>query len=71
MLPLKQRLFRQWDQMCPDKTIFATNTSFLKVKDDKCAVQYIPFGQTTIVLNIKISIKGKILDKKLLPRFVT
>ena len=31
VLPLKQRLFKQWDQMCPDKTIFATNTSFLKV----------------------------------------
>ena len=38
VLPLKQRLFKQWDQMCPDKTIFATNTSFLKVKDDMCAI---------------------------------
>jgi len=32
-LPLKQKLFKQWDGMCPEKTIFATNTSFLKVGD--------------------------------------
>ena len=42
VLPLKQRLFKQWDQMCPDKTIFATNTSFLKVR--MINVQYLPFG---------------------------
>merc|ERR1712106_547390 len=44
VLPLKQKLFKQWDEMCPEKTIFATNTSFLKVGDvmkdvqrlDKC-----------------------------------
>ena len=72
VLPLKQRLFKQWDQMCPDKTIFATNTSFLKVKDDMCAI-YITFSLTTIGLNISkgISTKGKALDKKLLPRCVT
>ena len=45
VLPLKQRLFKQWDQMCPDKTIFATNTSFLKVKDDMCAMQNISHSQ--------------------------
>ena len=33
VLPLKQRLFKEWDSMCPTKTIFATNTSFLKVGD--------------------------------------
>jgi len=33
VLPLKQKLFKQWDGMCPDKTIFATNTSFLRVGD--------------------------------------
>ena len=33
VLPLKQKLFSQWDSMCPSKTIFATNTSFLKVGD--------------------------------------
>merc|ERR1711872_399226 len=33
VLPLKQKLFKQWDEMCPEKTIFATNTSFLKVGD--------------------------------------
>ena len=42
VLPLKQRLFKQWDQMCPDKTILATNTSFLKVR--MINVQYLPFG---------------------------
>ena len=31
VLPLKQRLFKEWDQLCPDSTLFATNTSFLKV----------------------------------------
>ena len=31
VLPLKQRLFKEWDQLCPDNTLFATNTSFLKV----------------------------------------
>ena len=31
VLPLKQRLFKEWDQLCPDRTLFATNTSFLKV----------------------------------------
>ena len=44
VLPLKQKLFKQWDQVCPEKTIFATNTSFLRVNDvmadvgrkDKC-----------------------------------
>jgi len=33
VLPLKQKLFKQWDQLCPEKTLFATNTSFLKVSD--------------------------------------
>jgi len=33
VLPLKQKLFKQWDGMCPDKTLFATNTSFLRVGD--------------------------------------
>jgi len=33
VLPLKQKLFKQWDEICPEKTIFATNTSFLKVGD--------------------------------------
>jgi len=33
VLPLKQKLFKQWDEMCPEKTIFATNTSFLRVGD--------------------------------------
>jgi len=33
VLPLKQRLFKEWDSQCPTKTIFATNTSFLKVGD--------------------------------------
>ena len=33
VLPLKQRLFKAWDSQCPSKTIFATNTSFLKVGD--------------------------------------
>ena len=33
VLPLKQKLFKKWDTMCPEKTIFATNTSFLKVTD--------------------------------------
>eukprot|EP00092_Neocalanus_flemingeri_P024521 GFUD01026594.1.p1 GENE.GFUD01026594.1~~GFUD01026594.1.p1 ORF type:complete len:300 (+),score=76.23 GFUD01026594.1:148-1047(+) len=33
VLPLKQKLFKQWDGMCPERTIFATNTSFLKVGD--------------------------------------
>ena len=33
VLPLKQRLFKDWDSLCPSKTIFATNTSFLKVGD--------------------------------------
>ena len=33
VLPLKQRLFQAWDSQCPSKTIFATNTSFLKVGD--------------------------------------
>jgi len=33
VLPLKQKLFKQWDSMCPSNTIFATNTSFLKVGD--------------------------------------
>jgi len=33
VLPLKQKLFKQWDEMCPEKTILATNTSFLKVGD--------------------------------------
>ena len=33
VLPLKQRLFKDWDSQCPSKTIFATNTSFLKVGD--------------------------------------
>ena len=33
VLPLKQRLFKDWDSQCPTKTIFATNTSFLKVGD--------------------------------------
>merc|ERR1711872_990953 len=33
VLPLKQKLFKQWDEMCPEKTISATNTSFLKVGD--------------------------------------
>ena len=33
VLPLKQKLFKEWDLMCPSKTIFATNTSFLKVGD--------------------------------------
>merc|ERR1711874_286380 len=33
VLPLKQRLFKEWDQLCPDNTLFATNTSFLKVSD--------------------------------------
>jgi len=32
-LPLKQKLFSDWDKICPEKTIFATNTSFLKVGD--------------------------------------
>jgi 3-hydroxyacyl-CoA dehydrogenase len=30
-LPLKQKLFSEWDKLCPEKTIFATNTSYLKV----------------------------------------
>lgn len=32
-LALKQRLFSEWDKACPEKTILATNTSFLKVTD--------------------------------------
>jgi len=32
-LPLKQKLFKEWDGVCPDKTILATNTSFLCVDD--------------------------------------
>jgi len=32
-LPLKQKLFAEWDKACPEKTILATNTSFLKVGD--------------------------------------
>jgi len=32
-LPLKQKLFAEWDKMCPDTTLFATNTSFLRVAD--------------------------------------
>jgi len=32
-LPLKQKLFRQWDEICPPKTILASNTSTLKITD--------------------------------------
>ena len=39
VLPLKQKLFSKWDQMCPEKTLFATNTSFLKVTDVMNKVQ--------------------------------
>jgi len=43
-LKLKQKLFSEWDKKCPENTILATNTSFLKVTDcvkdvvrqDKC-----------------------------------
>jgi len=43
-LKLKRKLFSAWDAKCPEKTILATNTSFLKVTDcvkdvgrqDKC-----------------------------------
>jgi len=33
VLPLKQKLFKQWEERSPEKTILATNTSFLKVGD--------------------------------------
>ena len=33
VLPLKQKLFKKWEGMCPEQTILATNTSFLKVSD--------------------------------------
>merc|ERR1711953_1017270 len=32
-LPLKQKLFAEWDKACPETTLFATNTSFLRVAD--------------------------------------
>merc|ERR1712209_165882 len=32
-LPLKQKLFAEWDKTCPETTLFATNTSFLRVAD--------------------------------------
>ncbi|XP_023346736.1 hydroxyacyl-coenzyme A dehydrogenase, mitochondrial isoform X1 [Eurytemora carolleeae] len=32
-LPLKQRLFREWDEVCPEKTILASNTSTLRISD--------------------------------------
>jgi len=32
-LPLKQKLFAEWDKACPEKTMLATNTSFLRVGD--------------------------------------
>jgi len=32
-LDLKRKLFSNWDAVCPEKTILATNTSFLKVTD--------------------------------------
>merc|ERR1711971_1277982 len=32
-LPLKQKLFADWDKACPETTLFATNTSFLRVAD--------------------------------------
>lgn len=32
-LPLKQKLFAEWDKACPEKTLLATNTSFLRVGD--------------------------------------
>lgn len=32
-LPLKQKLFNEWDSICPEKTILASNTSTLRIND--------------------------------------